>query len=106
MEQQEVRTVSLIVVLLNFRRYNTVCILTKKGPYMNQYLCEHVGIWANSNQARNRDFCNNDFGLTQLRYQWFGKHLDNGPQIGTPIRQSLVSTQLQRYNTFLRSSIY
>ena len=33
----------------------SVSILTKKGPYMKQYSCKHVGIWANLNQARNRD---------------------------------------------------
>ena len=39
-------------------------ILTKKGPYTNLYLCKHVGIWANLNQARNRDWCNHDFGFS------------------------------------------
>ena len=41
-------------------------ILTKKGPYTNQSLlrCEHVGIQANSNQARHWDSCNHDFGFS------------------------------------------
>ena len=61
-----------------------------------KYLCKHVGIRANLNQARNQDLCNHDLGfqyqaLTRLRYQWFGNHLDDEPQIGTLIRRSLVN---------------
>ena len=42
------------------------CILTKKGPYTNQYSSKHVGIQANSNQARNRDSCNHNFGVFNI----------------------------------------
>ena len=48
--------------LVNFFRHAR--ILTKKGPYTNQYSCEHVGIRANLNQARNWDLCNHDFGFS------------------------------------------
>ena len=38
--------------------------MTKKGAYMNQYLCKHVGIRANLHQARNWDSCNKNFGFS------------------------------------------
>ena len=43
-------------------------ILTKKGPYANQYLCKLVGIWATSNQACNRDLCVHNFGISMSSF--------------------------------------
>ena len=39
----------VICVLPDFIKQ--ACIKTKKGTYMGQYLCKHVGIWVNSSQA-------------------------------------------------------
>ena len=43
-------------------------ILTKKGPYANQYLCKLVGIWATSNQACNCDLCMHNFGISMSSF--------------------------------------
>ena len=43
-------------------------ILTKKGPYANQYLCKLVGIWATSNQACNCASTDQDFGFSKSSF--------------------------------------
>ena len=80
-------------------------ILTKKGTYMSQYLCKHIGIQVNSSRARMLLYLpQEDFTLlrvstilgyhfqasTQLRYQRFENCLDDEPRVGTLIHPSLL----------------
>ena len=71
--------------------------MPKKGTYTSQYSCKHVGIRVNLSRARICALHEHHLGyhyraLTRLRYQTFEIHLDDEPQVGMQICQSLIET--------------